>query len=145
MKTKTKINEAVISLGSNIDPEYHTLKAKEYLHENFTLLKESRFVKTKPIGINDQPDFINGAVWITTPNSLAIVQGKLKRIEQKLGRKTGERSFGPRPIDLDIIVWNNKIVDNDVYTRDFLRRAVVELRPELSQLLPSCGTRRKKL
>ena len=52
---------------------------------------------------------------------------KLKGIEDQLGRDRSAAKFGPRCIDLDIIVWNGEIVDRDYYTRDFLRQNVSEV------------------
>ena len=54
----------------------------------------------------------------------------LKQVEDQLGRKRIEK-FGPRTIDLDIVVWNDKIVDADVYERDFLRNAIQQIFPEI--------------
>jgi len=48
----------------------------------------------------------------------------LKKIEDALGRDRSGPAFGPRTMDLDIVVWNDKIVDDDYHTRDFLRNSV---------------------
>jgi len=52
-------------------------------------------------------------------------------IEDQLGRIRNTEIIQTRSIDLDIIVWNEKVVDEDFYSRDFLRKAVLELLPEL--------------
>jgi len=44
-----------------------------------------------------------------------------------MGRDRSQEKFGPRNIDLDILIWNNAIVDPDYYTRDFLRNSAAEL------------------
>jgi 2-amino-4-hydroxy-6-hydroxymethyldihydropteridine diphosphokinase len=44
-----------------------------------------------------------------------------------MGRDRTIPKFGPRNIDLDIVVWNGTIVDEDYYTRDFLQKSVAEL------------------
>jgi 7,8-dihydro-6-hydroxymethylpterin-pyrophosphokinase len=44
-----------------------------------------------------------------------------------MGRDRTGPKFGPRCIDLDIVVWNGEIVDEDYYTRDFLQKSVAEL------------------
>jgi 7,8-dihydro-6-hydroxymethylpterin-pyrophosphokinase len=44
-----------------------------------------------------------------------------------MGRDRTAPKFGPRNIDLDIVVWNGEIVDNDYYTRDFLQKSVDEI------------------
>ncbi|MCR4336616.1 MAG: 2-amino-4-hydroxy-6-hydroxymethyldihydropteridine diphosphokinase, partial [Candidatus Omnitrophica bacterium] len=58
---------------------------------------------------------------------------ELKKIEYDLGRpQRKEKSLGPRTIDLDILVWNDRVVSSDVYSRDFVKKAVEELNPRLS-------------
>jgi len=51
----------------------------------------------------------------------------LKMLEDQMGRDRSQEKFGPRNIDLDILIWNNAIVDPDYYTRDFLRNSAAEL------------------
>jgi 2-amino-4-hydroxy-6-hydroxymethyldihydropteridine diphosphokinase len=51
----------------------------------------------------------------------------LKDLEDQMGRDRSQPKFGPRNIDLDILIWNNKVVDPDYYTRDFLRTSAAEL------------------
>ena len=88
----------------------------------------SSWVKTTPIGITDQDDFVNSAVKIRTTMTKEELVCYLKKLEDRLGRDRTLPKFGPRVIDLDIIVWNNEIVDNDYYERDFTRNAVDELK-----------------
>ena len=47
-----------------------------------------------------------------------------------MGRVKTSNKEGPRIIDLDIIIWNNKIIDDDVYKRTFLQNSVIELLPD---------------
>jgi 2-amino-4-hydroxy-6-hydroxymethyldihydropteridine diphosphokinase len=55
----------------------------------------------------------------------------LKNLEKELGRIKSENKNGPRTIDLDIIVWNGKVVESEVYEREFLINSINELLPEL--------------
>ena len=125
------MNRVIIGLGSNINPGRNISKAKKLLAEKFRLLKESRVLTTKPVGITDQADFHNGAVLIETPLTRTKLKAELKKIEKALGRQPSKFKSGPRTIDLDIQVWNNRIVDKDFHERDFLRKTVQELLPEL--------------
>ncbi|MDJ1175429.1 2-amino-4-hydroxy-6-hydroxymethyldihydropteridine diphosphokinase [Roseofilum capinflatum] len=125
------LNEAVIGVGSNIDPSFHIPKAKSKLQETQILIKESQFYQTKPLGLTNQPDFVNGAYLIHTADSQEDLNCKLKQIEIELGRVKTENKNGPRCIDLDIIVFNREIVDPDFYQRDFLQTTVLELIPDL--------------
>ncbi len=97
------------------------------LGEKVKILKVSSLLKTKPIGIENQPDFTNGAVKIQTGLSREELNRHLKKMEDQLGRDRSSPKFGPRTIDLDIVVWNGEIVDEDYYTRDFLQKSVQEI------------------
>lgn len=117
----------IIGIGSNINAEENISKMLEVLAEHVEILKVSSLLKTKPIGIENQPDFTNGAVKIQTGLNMEELNHLLKSIEDKLCRDRSAPKFGPRTIDLDIVVWNGEIVDEDYYTRDFLRKSVQEI------------------
>ena len=95
--------------------------------QDVEIIAISSWVKTAPIGITNQNDFINGAIKIRTTLSQNDLIDYLKKLENKLGRDRSLPKFGPRTIDLDIVVWNNIIIDNEYYTRDFIKNAVIEL------------------
>ena len=121
------MNTVIIGVGSNIKAKTNIPQMLEILKEKVNVLKVSEFIITKPIGILDQPDFTNGAVKIESDLSQEKLNKLLKGIEDQMGRDRTNPKFGPRCIDLDIVVWNNKIVDDDYYTRDFLQKSVGEL------------------
>ncbi len=120
-------NICIIGIGSNIEAETNIPKMLEILKMKVDVLKVSAFRITKPIGIIDQPDFTNGAVKINTKLNRTDLTQMLKNIEDQMGRDRTSSKSGPRCIDLDIVVWNGKIVDRDYYTRDFLQKSVAEL------------------
>ena len=124
-------HEVVIGLGSNIDPEANLEQAVQELESRFKVSKRSPWTRTKPIGIQDQPDFYNGALLMETELEQQSLKKELKRIEDILGRDRSLPKFGPRTIDLDILIWNKKVVDEDYYERDFLRKGVEEIIPDL--------------
>ena len=124
-------HEVVIGLGSNIDPEANLEQAVQELKSRFKVSKRSQWTRTKPIGIQDQPDFYNGALLMETELEQQSLKQELKRIEDILGRDRSLPKFGPRTIDLDILIWNKKVVDKDYYERDFLRKGVEEIIPDL--------------
>ena len=121
------INTAIISIGSNINAEENISSALEALGNEVEILKVSSMLKTKPIGIENQPDFTNGAVKIKIGLTREELNRLLKNIEDQLGRDRSAPKFGPRTIDLDIVIWNGEIVDEDYYTRDFLQKSVQEI------------------
>jgi 2-amino-4-hydroxy-6-hydroxymethyldihydropteridine diphosphokinase len=125
------MNRAVVGLGSNIEPEENIRKAREFLARQYTVLKESSFKKTKSIGPTKQADFLNGAVLLEVDSELGHFKSALKGLESALGRKRTPDRNAPRPIDLDILVWNGSITDKNFYQRDFLKESVLELIPDL--------------
>jgi 2-amino-4-hydroxy-6-hydroxymethyldihydropteridine diphosphokinase len=124
------MNEYVISLGSNINPENNIGKAKAELKRLSEIIAESNFIFTKPLFFLDQQDFLNGVILIRSDMDIPTLKDSLVLIEKKLGRVKDYDKNGPRTIDLDIIVSNNKVVDYDVYERDFLQKAIKEVKPE---------------
>ena len=124
-------HEVVIGLGSNIDPEANLEQAVLELKSRFKVSKRSQWTRTKPIGIQDQPDFYNGALLMETELEQQSLKKELKRIEDILGRDRSLPKFGPRTIDLDILIWDKKVVDKDYFERDFLRKGVEEIMPNL--------------
>lgn len=121
------MNCVIIGIGSNIDAEKNISKMLGILRQKVNVIKVSPFVKTKPIGIKNQPDYTNGAVKIETGLDQQHLTKMLKVIEDQMGRDRTQPKYGPRNIDLDIVVWNGKIVDEDYYTRDFLRDSVQKI------------------
>ena len=127
-------NEVVIALGSNIDPEANLELAVLELKSRYNVSKQSRWIRTKPIGIQNQPDFYNGALLLETKLGLDSLKQELKNVEDLMGRDRSLPKFGPRVIDLDILIWNGEIIDNDYYERDFLRKGVEEILPDFESV-----------
>ena len=125
------MNRVVIGMGSNIDPQKNIAKAKKQIAAEYSLIAESKFVETEPIGVKEQPNFINGAILIETTKNFHELTNWLKSLENSLGRVRSAEKYSPRTIDLDVVIWNNKVIDNDVYEREFLKKAVLEVQPNL--------------
>jgi len=123
-----KKHECIIGIGSNIDPEQNIAAALFFLRQEQELVSVSSLVKTSPIGIPDQPDFLNGAAKILTMMEIADFKSYLIDIEDRLKRDRTTPKFGPRTIDLDIVIWEDEIIDRDYYSRDFLKAAVDEIK-----------------
>lgn len=120
-------NLVVIGMGSNIEPYLNFAEAIQRLKQKIKIIKLSSLQITKPVGIIDQADFINGALLAKTDMVYADLKLFLKKIEDDMGRDRSAPKYGPRNIDLDIVIWNEKVVDDDYYSRDFLKDAVEEL------------------
>ena len=124
------MNTTVVGFGSNINPTENITKAHELISTKYKIIATTTLVKTKPIGIQNQPDFINGAFLIETIFEIEELKSSLKDIESHLGRKQTADKFGPRTIDLDVLVWNNTVVNKDVYERAFIQASITELIPD---------------
>jgi len=121
------MNDCIVGIGSNINPIENIRKMLCLLSKDHLVKKHSKWIKTKPIGIIDQDDFVNGAVRVKTHHCREEFNLYLKQLEDKMGRDRSYPKFGPRIIDLDIVIWNNKIVDKAYHSRGFLKKSVDEL------------------
>ncbi len=121
------MSEVIVSLGSNINPDENIRQACSILENEYEVIARSPFVKTKPIGFTQQPDFINGCITVKTSLSQAEFSEYLKKTEIRMGRIRTENKNGPRTIDLDIVVWDGEIVNNDYYEKSFVQDAVDQL------------------
>ena len=122
-----KKHECIIGIGSNINPEQNIAVALFFLRQEQEFVAVSSLIKTSPIGITDQPDFLNGAAKVFTEIELTDFKSYLKGVEDRLKRDRTAPKFGPRTIDLDIVIWDGEIIDPDYYSRDFLKKAVDEI------------------
>lgn len=129
------MNNAVIGVGSNINPEYNVIQAENEVKLIGILKQKSDFSYTKPLLTEDQDDFLNGVFYIETSFEKLELKKRLKNIEFNLGRIRNTNKNGPRTIDLDIVVFNNQIIDYDVFQRDYLKNQIVNLLPNLSSVL----------
>ncbi|MDG4730014.1 2-amino-4-hydroxy-6-hydroxymethyldihydropteridine diphosphokinase [Bacillus pumilus] len=134
-------NTAYIALGSNIGKKETYLKeAVKKLHEHPEVQVEliSSIYETTPVGYENQDDFLNMAVKISTslrPNELLVLTQK---IEQELGR-TREVRWGPRTADLDILLYNRENIETEqlvvphprMYERLFVLVPMSEICPEI--------------
>jgi 2-amino-4-hydroxy-6-hydroxymethyldihydropteridine diphosphokinase len=103
-------NEAYIALGSNDgDREVYLKKAISKLHEHPSILviKCSSIFQTEPVGVTDQPSFLNMVVKIHTSLSPLELLKITQEIEEAGGRVRQER-WGQRTIDLDILLYNEE-------------------------------------
>jgi 2-amino-4-hydroxy-6-hydroxymethyldihydropteridine diphosphokinase len=126
------MNQAVIGIGSNIQPKVNIDRAIKRIDESHRILNESRFVETEPLAGRDQPKYMNGAILIQTSMGREELKDWLRELEGDLGRTRSTDRYDSRTIDLDIVVWGGEIVDEDVYEREFLRAAILEVCPGLN-------------
>jgi 2-amino-4-hydroxy-6-hydroxymethyldihydropteridine diphosphokinase len=104
---------AYIGLGANVGDARRTLAeavAALSALPHARLRGVSRLYKTKPVGVTDQPDFLNAVVALDVPAGASPADGatallvNLKRLERELGRQA-RRRWGPREVDLDLLLF----------------------------------------
>lgn len=128
-----------IGLGSNLDDRFSYLQKAVELIEQSSLcriIKISSVYETKPFGIKDQGNFLNGVIAIETELELHALLDFLKGIEQQLGRKKREK-WECREIDLDILFFDDLVYSDERVTvphpyipvRDFVLVPLCEIAP----------------
>jgi len=109
------MNKIYIAIGSNLNnPVYQLRKAIDHLddHKDIKLIKKSSLYQTKPIGIVNQPDFINAVIEIEYDDTPEKLINELLRIETFFGRVRDKKN-GPRILDLDILLFNTLVIDDN--------------------------------
>jgi len=104
------MNTSYTALGTNIEPRKEYLfRALELIEQNpsISIQKQSSIYETTPVGYTDQADFLNMVIELETSLSSLELLDNLQEIENELGRKR-EIRFGPRTIDLDILLYNQE-------------------------------------
>jgi 2-amino-4-hydroxy-6-hydroxymethyldihydropteridine diphosphokinase len=142
------VTAAYVGLGANVGSRAETiLRAVDLLREaqGVEVLAVSEFIETEPVGVVEQPRFLNGAVAVETTRTPRELLELLLEIELSLGRVREER-WGPRTIDLDLLVYGEEVVDEPglrvphprLHERRFALEPLADLDPELD--IPGRGT-----
>jgi 2-amino-4-hydroxy-6-hydroxymethyldihydropteridine diphosphokinase len=134
---------AFVGLGSNLgDPEKLIRSALELLgaEAGIEVVAVSSLRETDPVGYEDQPRFLNGAAELATELPPQELLERLLAIERRLGRVRGEGPrFGPRTIDLDLLLYGQETVQEPgltlphprLHERRFALEPLAELDPAL--------------
>ncbi len=137
---------AYIGLGSNLSKP---IKQIEKAIEKIGIIPKSRLLSvsslylSKPMGPQDQNDYINAVLALETALSAIELLNALQSIENNAGRVRKENRWGARILDLDIILFGNEIINTDRLTiphygmseREFVLLPLAEIPPEL--ILPN--------
>ena len=117
-------------LGSNIEPEKNTLQAIRFLYRVCNLVKVSSTWETVAVG-SDGPNFLNTALWIETPlNAEEIKTTIIADLEKQLGRIRTTDKNAPRTIDLDIVIYDQTLLEPALWKKAFIAIPMAELIPE---------------
>ena len=148
---------AYILIGGNIGDRFaNLLTAKELINKQCgTIIKESSVYQTAAWGLKEQPDFLNQVLILSTTLNPETLLRSLLSVEETMGRKRSIK-FGPRIIDLDILLINDFLIESEFLTvphpalqqRKFALIPLNEVAPDLlhpvenktiNQLLTECN------
>jgi 2-amino-4-hydroxy-6-hydroxymethyldihydropteridine diphosphokinase len=101
-----------LSLGSNVgDREAQLRDAQARLGAAGRVVAASSFYETEPVEFTEQPWFLNFALALETSNTPQQLMTAILRIEEEMGRRRVQKK-GPRPIDIDILLFDDIIMDS---------------------------------
>ena len=100
---------AFVSVGSNVDRERNVAHAIDLLRERFGELQLSSVYETEAVGFDGEP-FLNMIVAFETDVAPSAIVSQLHAIERRCGRTRDTKRFGPRTLDLDLVVLGDRIV-----------------------------------
>ncbi len=101
--------------------------------------RRSSVYETEPVGMDDQPWFLNQVIGGTTRLTPVALLDTCKRIEQAFGRESTPVRFGPRTLDIDILLYGNEVLSTDrltvphprMHERRFVLEPLMEIAPQL--------------
>jgi 2-amino-4-hydroxy-6-hydroxymethyldihydropteridine diphosphokinase len=133
---------AFVGVGANLGEREATMRAAlERLEriDGVRVVAVSGFRETDPVGVLDQPRFLNAAAAVETELAPRELLDALLAVERSLGRSRDGARYGPRTIDLDLLLYGEEIVDEPgltvphprLHERPFALEPLHELDPEL--------------
>lgn len=140
---------AYIGLGSNLGDREATLRSAVRALGGLAgshVLAASSWLQTEPVGPIEQPAFLNGAAALQTTLSPKRLMAELLRIELEHGRdRTSGQRWGPRTLDLDLLLFGTRVVSEDGVTvphprlteREFVLVPLAEIAPHAE--IPGLG------
>ena len=128
-----------LALGSNVGDRAGYLRAARQAlpGAGIALVRASRIDETAPVGVQDQPPFLNQVLEVETVLEPRPLLDAVKSLEQQLGR-TARQRWGPREIDIDILRYDGRTVDEPGL---HIPHAELQNRPFLLELLEDLETR----
>ena len=143
-----------VGLGSNLGDREQTIRAALARLEadpEIVVVAVSSLRETDPVGYTDQPKFLNGAAALRTELLPSALLERLLQVERDLGRERSGRRYGPRTIDLDLLLFGSEEVDEPglriphprLAEREFVLEPLAELDSDLE--VPGRGSVRALL
>jgi 2-amino-4-hydroxy-6-hydroxymethyldihydropteridine diphosphokinase len=143
------VTRAYVGLGANLGERESTLPAAvDALSSDVEIevVAVSTLRETEPVGVGEQPPFLNGAVALETSLGARELLERLLAVEQRFGRVRVAGEHGPRTLDLDLLLYGDETIDEPglslphprLHERRFVLEPLAELAPGL--VVPGRGT-----
>jgi len=142
------VTHAYVGLGANLGDRERTLRAAVdalAAEEGIEVVSVSTLRETEPVGVGEQPRFLNGAAELETTLTARALLDRLLALEQRFGRVRIPGEHGPRTLDLDLLLYGDEVIDEPGLTvphpRLHERRFVLEPLAELASglIVPGRG------
>jgi 2-amino-4-hydroxy-6-hydroxymethyldihydropteridine diphosphokinase len=136
------VTRAYVGLGANLGDRERTLRAAVdalAAEEGIEVVSVSTLRETEPLGVGEQPRFLNGAVELETTLTARELLDRLLAVEQRFGRVRIPGEHGPRTLDLDLLLYGDEAIDEPgltvphprLHERRFVLEPLAELAPGL--------------
>ncbi|MDH5636896.1 MAG: 2-amino-4-hydroxy-6-hydroxymethyldihydropteridine diphosphokinase [Nitrospinota bacterium] len=136
----SQTHRVFLGIGGNIDPERNIPLGVELIRSRFSLVRLSPVYLSEPWGTKEsQPDYLNLVAEVNTELDIFGVRGELCWIERTIGRQRTNDKFAPRPMDVDLLLYDNaegKHADGplphpQVLTQQFVYLPMMDIAPDL--------------
>jgi 2-amino-4-hydroxy-6-hydroxymethyldihydropteridine diphosphokinase len=136
------VTRAYVGLGANLGDRERTLRAAVDAlgaEEGIEVVAVSTLRETDPVGVGDQPRFLNGVAALETTLGARELLDRLLAVEQRFGRVRVPGEHGPRTLDLDLLLYGDETIDEPglavphprLHERRFVLEPLAELAPGL--------------
>jgi 2-amino-4-hydroxy-6-hydroxymethyldihydropteridine diphosphokinase len=136
------VTRAYVGLGANLGDRERTLRAAVdalTAEEGIEVVSVSTLRETEPVGVGEQPLFLNGAAELETTLRARELLDRLLALEQRFGRVRIPGERGPRTLDLDLLLYGGGVIDEPgltvphprLHERRFVLEPLAELAPDL--------------
>jgi len=105
---------ALVGMGSNVSPEGHLFSAAVELRDRYSQIKFSSVYQSKAVGMEGE-DFLNACCLIQGVQDQIDLVNWFKSLEDRHGRDRSEGSWKPRTLDLDLLMFNEEVLDDDLF------------------------------
>ena len=136
------MTRAYVALGANLGDRERTLRAAVdalAAEDGIEVVAVSTLRETEPVGVGEQPRFLNGAAELETTLTSRELLARLLAVEQRFGRIRIPGEHGPRTLDLDLLLYGDEVIDEPglavphprLHERSFVLEPLAELAPGL--------------